>query len=47
MPSLRPLVHAKRVVVTTALGLLIGLSATLYQVVTGNTFTSVEGSSNL
>lgn len=39
--SLRPLVHANRVVVTTALGLLIGLTATLYQVVTGNSFTHV------
>ena len=39
--SLRPLVHANRVIVTTALGLLIGLSATLYQIVTGNSFTHV------
>ena len=39
--SVRPLVHANRVVVTTGLGLLVGLSATLYQVVTGNSFTHV------
>jgi H+/Cl- antiporter ClcA len=39
--SLRPLVHTNRVLVTTGLGLLVGLSATAYQVVTGNSFTHV------
>ncbi len=39
--SLRPLVHASRVLVTAGLGLLVGLSATVYQVVTGNSFTHV------
>ena len=39
--SLRPLVHLNRVLVTVGLGLLIGLSAMLYQLVTGNSFTQV------
>jgi H+/Cl- antiporter ClcA len=39
--SLRPLVHASRLLVTTGLGVLVGLSATLYQVVTGKGFTQV------
>ena len=39
--SLRPLVHTNRVLVTAALGLLIGASAMLYQLVTGNSFTQV------
>ena len=39
--SLRPLVHVNRVLVTTALGLLIGLLAMLYQLVSGNSFTQV------
>ena len=39
--SLRPIVHLNRVLVTSALGLLVGLSAMLYQLVTGNSFTQV------
>ncbi len=39
--SLRPLVHVNRVLVTAGLGLLIGLSATVYQLVSGNSFTQV------
>ncbi len=39
--SLRPLVHRNRVVVTSAFGLLIGLSAMGYQLVTGNSSTEV------
>ena len=39
--SLRPLVHLNRVLVTTCLGALIGLSATAYQVMTDNSFTQV------
>lgn len=39
--SLRPLVHLNRVLVTSALGLLIGLSAMAYQLITGNSFTQV------
>lgn len=39
--SLRPLVHTNRVLVTAALGLLIGLTATVYQVISGNSFTEV------
>ncbi|HEY7816419.1 MAG TPA: chloride channel protein [Nakamurella sp.] len=39
--SLRPLVHTNRVLVTAALGLLIGASAMIYQLVTGNSFTQV------
>jgi H+/Cl- antiporter ClcA len=39
--SLRPLVHVNRVLVTTGLGLLIGLTATVYQLVSGRGFTEV------
>ena len=39
--SLRPLVHVNRVLVTTGLGLLIGLLAMAYQLLTGNSFTQV------
>ncbi|WP_247826510.1 chloride channel protein [Arthrobacter antioxidans] len=39
--SLRPVVHRNRVLVTTALGLLIGLTAMAYQVISGRTFTQV------
>ena len=39
--SLRPVVHLNRVLVTAGLGLLIGLTATAYQLLTGNTFTEV------
>lgn len=39
--SLRPVVHRSRVPVTVALGLLIGLCATAYQVATGRGFTEV------
>ncbi len=39
--SLRPVVHLNRVLVTTGLGLLIGLSAMLYQLVSGKSFTDV------
>ena len=39
--SLRPIVHLNRVLVTAALGLLIGLTAMAYQLVTGNSFTQV------
>ena len=39
--SLRPLVHTNRVVVTAGLGLLVGLSATVYQLLTGHSFTQV------
>jgi H+/Cl- antiporter ClcA len=39
--SLRPVVHLNRVAVTAGLGLLIGLLATGYQLVTGNSFTQV------
>ena len=39
--SLRPLVHTNRVVVTAGLGLLVGLSATVYQLLTGHSFTEV------
>lgn len=38
---LRPIVHLNRVLVTMGLGLLIGLCATMYQVVSGNSFTQV------
>jgi H+/Cl- antiporter ClcA len=38
---LRPVVHLNRVVVTSALGLLIGLTAMAYQVVSGQSFTQV------
>jgi H+/Cl- antiporter ClcA len=39
--SLRPVVHANRVLVTTGLGALVGLCATAYQLLTGNSFTQV------
>jgi H+/Cl- antiporter ClcA len=39
--SLRPLVHRNRVLVTPALGLLIGLSAMAYQLISGHSFTQV------
>lgn len=39
--SVRPLVHRNRVPVTVGLGLLIGLTAMAYQLVTGNGFTEV------
>jgi H+/Cl- antiporter ClcA len=39
--SLRHIVHLNRVLVTAGLGLLIGLSAMLYQLVTGHSFTEV------
>ena len=39
--SLRPLVHRNRVPVTVALGILIGLTATAYQLITGRGFTDV------
>jgi H+/Cl- antiporter ClcA len=39
--SLRPVVHRSRVPVTVALGLLVGLCATAYQVTTGRGFTEV------
>jgi H+/Cl- antiporter ClcA len=39
--GLRPLVHLSRILVTTGLGLLIGLSAMTYQLVSGNSFTEV------
>ena len=39
--SLRPVVHLKRTVVTAALGLLIGLTAMAYQLISGNSFTQV------
>jgi len=39
--SLRPVVHASRVAVTTMLGLLIGLTAMVYQLSSGNSFTQV------
>jgi hypothetical protein len=39
--SVRPLVHTSRVAVTTALGLLIGLVATAYQLASGNSFGQV------
>ena len=39
--SLRPLVHLSRVVVTAGLGLLVGLTAMVYQVVTQNSFSEV------
>ncbi|MGS0686620.1 chloride channel protein [Nakamurella sp. GG22] len=39
--SLRPLVHVNRVLVTTGLGLLIGLLAMTYQLISGNSFTQV------
>jgi H+/Cl- antiporter ClcA len=39
--SLRPVVHLNRVLVTAGLGLLIGLLAMSYQLVTGNSFSQV------
>ncbi|HET9021800.1 MAG TPA: chloride channel protein [Ornithinibacter sp.] len=39
--SLRPVVHRSRVLVTVGLGLLVGLVAAAYQVVSGNSFTQV------
>jgi H+/Cl- antiporter ClcA len=39
--SLRPVVHLNRVLVTATLGLLIGLTAMTYQLITGNAFTQV------
>lgn len=39
--SLRPLVHTNRVLVTGALGLVIGATAMSYQLITGNSFTQV------
>ena len=39
--SLRPVVHLNRVLVTSALGLLIGLTAMAYQLVSGRSFTHV------
>ena len=38
---LRPIVHVNRVLITTALGLLIGLSAMAYQLITERSFTQV------
>lgn len=38
---LRPIVHLNRVLVTGALGLLIGLTAMAYQLITGRSFTDV------
>ena len=39
--SLRPVVHLNRVLVTAVLGLLIGLTAMAYQLITDNSFTHV------
>jgi H+/Cl- antiporter ClcA len=39
--TLRPLVHRSRVVVTAGLGLLVGLLAMTYQLISGNSFTQV------
>ncbi|HEY6810572.1 MAG TPA: chloride channel protein, partial [Propionibacteriaceae bacterium] len=39
--SLRPIVHLNRVLVTSALGLVIGLTAMAYQLISGDTFTQV------
>ncbi|MDN4643121.1 chloride channel protein [Arthrobacter sp. PsM3] len=39
--SLRPVVHLNRVLVTPALGLLIGLAAMAYQLISGHSFTQV------
>ncbi len=39
--SLRPVVHVNRVLVTAALGLLIGLTAMAYQLISGHSFTQV------
>jgi chloride channel protein, CIC family len=39
--SLRPVVHLNRVLVTAALGLVIGITASVYQLVSGHSFTQV------
>ncbi len=39
--SLRPVVHRNRVLVTSTLGLLIGLTAMAYQLISGHSFTQV------
>ena len=39
--ALRPLVHLNRVLVTSVLGLLIGLTAMAYQLISGHSFTQV------
>jgi chloride channel protein, CIC family len=39
--SLRPVVHLNRVLVTAGLGLIIGLTASVYQLVSGHSFTQV------
>ncbi|WP_020104953.1 chloride channel protein [Nocardia sp. 348MFTsu5.1] len=39
--SLRPIVHVNRILVTAVLGLLIGLTAMVYQLVSDNSFTQV------
>jgi len=39
--SLRPMVHLNRVLVTSALGLVIGLTAMAYQLISGHSFTQV------
>jgi H+/Cl- antiporter ClcA len=39
--SLRPTVHLNRVLVTSALGLVIGLTAMAYQLISGHSFTQV------
>jgi H+/Cl- antiporter ClcA len=39
--SLRPVVHVNRVLVTAGLGLVIGLTAMAYQLISGNSFTQV------
>ena len=47
--SLRPVVHLNRVLVTSALGLLVGLTAMAYQLLSDNSFTQVlfSGQSDL
>ena len=39
--SLRPMVHRQRMLATTGIGLVIGLSATAYELLSGNSFTQV------
>jgi hypothetical protein len=39
--SLRPMVHRRRMLATTGIGLVIGLSATAYELLSGNSFTQV------
>jgi H+/Cl- antiporter ClcA len=39
--SLRPIVHLNRVLITAALGLIIGLTAMAYQLISGRSFTQV------